>query len=156
MSISTPLLQVKVQKFSSDPSGQSWHQPHSCCWSTFYLYVVFAVFGVCDWRRCCKALWDVKFSQTEGNGQKCRHIAIVSSPKFSNNVQKSLKEAFCSVRFCHLSESNHLRRTSELTCCTVYTVQYKSQEGLTGLSPPLKFCWTLLLYTTLLILVWLM
>ena len=34
---------------------------------------------VSDWRRYCKAVCDVKFSQIEENGQKCCHIQISNS-----------------------------------------------------------------------------
>ena len=35
---------------------------------------VLADLGVFDWWHYCKALWDVKFRQIEGNGPKLRHI----------------------------------------------------------------------------------
>ena len=35
--------------------------------------------AVCDWWRYCKALYDEKFFQTEGNGRKFRHIQLNNS-----------------------------------------------------------------------------
>ena len=51
----------------------------------------------CDWRRFCKALCNVKFSQIEDDNRKFRHMElsnIALSVKFSNSVASKRKQFF--------------------------------------------------------------
>ena len=56
-----------------------------------------ADFAVCDCRRYCKALCDVKFRLIQGNGRTFRQIELIIS-QFSNSAPKwAAKNIFCKI-----------------------------------------------------------
>ena len=85
--LSPLFLMIQIKPLLPPPflAGLKWAESgsttsHFRCNNTMHtVRKVLAEFAVCNWWRYCKAVCDVKFSQIEGNGKKCRRIELSNS-----------------------------------------------------------------------------